>query len=501
MKTTQSENTRTAGGSDRSADVEEYELLILGSGAAGKLLSWTLAKKGMKTAVIERKYVGGSCPNIACLPSKNIIHSAEAASYFRRSEEFGITKENWKINMAAVRERKRRMVAGLVDLHLDNYKKSGTELVMGSGRFVGPKSIEVKSADGAVRVLRGKRVVINTGTHASIEATPGLREANPMTHIEALELDRVPEHLLVLGGGYVGLEFAQAMRRFGSRVTVIDRNPRLIHREDEDISSAMMELFRDEGIDVLTNTRISRVEGKSGELVKLISERDGSAMALEGTDLLVAAGRTPNTEGIGLEQAGVERTSHGYVKVNERLETTARDVWAAGECAGSPHFTHISENDFHVIADNILGGNHVTTGRQVPFCLFTDPEFARIGLSEREAEERRISYRRANIPLSAVLRARTLTDTRGFMKALIDSASERILGFSMFGAEAGEVMASVQVAMIAGLPFTALRDAIFTHPTMAEGLIALFSNVSDVNVLRSEPKVSRSLVGVEASER
>jgi pyruvate/2-oxoglutarate dehydrogenase complex dihydrolipoamide dehydrogenase (E3) component len=303
-----------------------------------------------------------------------------------------------------------------------------------------------------------------------------LREANPLTHIEALELDRVPEHLIVLGGGFVGLEFAQAMRRFGSRVTVFERNARLLHREDEDISEAMHELFRDEGIDVLTGARITRVEGKSGESVKLFADRDGSPVVAEGSHLLAAAGRTPNTEGIGLELAGVETTRGGYIKVNERLETTAPDVWAGGECAGSPQFTHISENDFHIISANISGGNRVTTGRQVPFCLFTDPEFARIGLSEREAKERNVQYRLAKIPFGVVFRARTISETRGFLKALIDTKSDRILGFSAFGAEAGEIMALVQVAMIAGLPFTALRDAIFTHPTMAEGLIALFNN-------------------------
>ncbi len=467
----------TTNSAAQSTEAEDYDLLILGSGAAGKLLAWTLSKKGMKTAVVERKYIGGACPNIACLPSKNIVHSAKVASFFRRSEEFGITKDNWKINMQAVRERKRKMVTRLVEVHLENYKNSGTELVMGSGRFVGPKTIEVRSTDGAVRLLRGKRIVINTGTRASIDATPGLREANPLTHVEALELDRVPEHLVVLGGGFVGLELAQAMRRFGSRVTVIDRNPRLIHREDEDISKAMDELFRDEGIEVLTNARITQVEGKSGDSVKLSVERGGSTMVLQCSDLLAAAGRTPNTEGIGLELAGVETASHGYIKVNEHLETTAPDIWAAGDCAGSPHFTHISENDFHIIAENFLGGHRVTTGRQVPFCMFTDPEFARIGLNEREAREGGISYRLAKIPFGVVFRAQTLSETRGFMKALIDSANDRILGFSAFGAEAGEIMATVQVAMIAGLPYTALRDAIFTHPTMAEGLIALFSKV------------------------
>jgi pyruvate/2-oxoglutarate dehydrogenase complex dihydrolipoamide dehydrogenase (E3) component len=456
---------------------EEYDLVILGSGAAGKLISWTLAKKGMKTAVVERKYVGGSCPNIACLPSKNVIHSAKVASYFRRSEEFGITKDNWKIDMTAVRERKRKMVTSLVDVHLDLYKNSGAELAMGTGRFTGPKTIEVTFADGSVRVLHGKQVVINTGTRATVEAIPGLREAKPLTHVEALELDRIPEHLLVLGGGFVGLEFAQAMRRFGSRVTLIEHNARLLHREDVDISKAMHALFRDEGIDVLTGTRVNRIERESGKSVKLIADRDGSAVVLDGSHLLVAAGRTPNTDGIGLELAGVEITSGGYIKVNERLQTTAPDVWAGGECAGSPHFTHISENDFHIISENLLGGNRVTTGRQVPFTLFTDPEFARIGLSETEAKAKGISYRLAKVPFGVVFRGQTLSETRGFMKSLIDNKSDRILGFTAFGAEAGEIMASVQVAMIAGLPFTALRDAVFTHPTMAEGLIQLFNSV------------------------
>jgi pyruvate/2-oxoglutarate dehydrogenase complex dihydrolipoamide dehydrogenase (E3) component len=460
-----------------SSKPEEYDVLILGSGAAGKLTSWTLAKKGMKTVVVERKYVGGACPNIACLPSKNVVHSAKVASYFRQSEEFGISKNNWKINMADVRERKRKMVTGLVDMHLDLYKKSGAELVMGTGRFVAPKTIEVKTADGAVRVLRGKYVVINTGTRATIDATPGLREANSLTHIEALELDRIPEHLLVMGGGFVGLEFAQAMRRFGSRVTVVEHNERIVHREDEDVSEALHALFKDEGIEIVTNARITRVEGKSGESVKLTVNRGGSVVVLEGSHLLAAAGRTPNTDGIGLELAGVETTSRGFIKVNDQLKTTAPDVWAGGDCAGSPMFTHISENDFRIIVDNILGGHSVTTGRQVPFCLFTDPELARIGLSEREAKERGVAYRLAKIPLIMVLRARTLSETRGFMKALIGK-DDRILGFTGFCPEAGEIMAPVQVAMIAGLPYTALRDAIFTHPTMAEGLIALFSSVA-----------------------
>jgi pyruvate/2-oxoglutarate dehydrogenase complex dihydrolipoamide dehydrogenase (E3) component len=376
--------------------------------------------------------------------------------------------------MSAVRDRKRKMVTGLVDMHLDIYKKTGTELVMGSGRFVGPKTIEVTLADGGTRLLHGKNVVVNTGSRTTIDHTPGLSEANPLTHIEALELDQIPAHLLVLGGGYIGLELSQAMRRFGSEVTIVERNDHLAHREDEDITQALEELCRDEGITVATNAKINRVEGKSGEWVKLHGTRNGVGVVLEGTHLLVAGGRTPNTGNIGLELAGVETTERGFVKVDERLQTTTEGVWAIGDCAGSPHFTHISFDDFRVVYDNITGGNHVTTGRQVPFCLFTDPEFARIGLSETEAKEQGIAYRLAKIPMMADLRTRTLSETRGFMKVLVDTQSDHILGFTMFGVMAGEVMATVQVAMLAGMPYTALRDAVFTHPTMPEGLIQLF---------------------------
>jgi pyruvate/2-oxoglutarate dehydrogenase complex dihydrolipoamide dehydrogenase (E3) component len=296
---------------------------VLGSGEAGKYIAWTQAKNGKRVAVIERKYVGGSCPNIACLPSKNVIQSAKVASYFRRSEEFGITKDNFRINMSAVRDRKRRMVDGLIQLHLDNYKQTGAELIMGSGRFVAPKTLEVALLDGGIRVLRGDKVIIGTGTRAKTEKIAGLSESNPLTHIEALELDHIPEHLLIMGGGYVGLELAQAMRRFGSRVTIIERNERLAHREDEDVSEALADLCRDEAIELVLGARVSRVEGKSGQSVRLQLMRAGSEIILEGTHLLVAIGRVPNTEGIGLELAGVEVSDGGYIKVNEQLETTA----------------------------------------------------------------------------------------------------------------------------------------------------------------------------------
>ena len=464
----------------KKTEPEEYDLVVLGSGAGSKSAAWTLAKEGQRVAVIERKYIGGSCPNIACLPSKNIIHSSKVASYFRRGAEFGIFADSFTVDMSAVRDRKRRMVSGLVDLHRDIYTKSGAELILGSARFIGPRTVEATLPDGTSRQLRGTNVIIGTGTRAALEPIPGLADAQPLTHVEALELDEIPEHLLVIGGGYVGLELSQAIHRFGSKVSVIERNGRLVDQEDEDITEALHSLFADEGIDIILNARARKISGKSGESVRVIIEQNGVENTLEGTHLLVAAGRTPNTEGMGLELAGVELTDHGYVKVNERLETTAPGIWAVGEVAGSPKFTHISYDDFRVVRANIAGGKHVTTGRQVPFCLFTDPEFARVGLSEKQAKRQGIAYRLFKIPMEAVLRARTLSETRGFLKALVETDGDRILGFTAFSVDAGDIMSSVQIAMIAGLPYTALREAILAHPTLVEGLGPLFSSVPSV---------------------
>jgi pyruvate/2-oxoglutarate dehydrogenase complex dihydrolipoamide dehydrogenase (E3) component len=459
---------------------EEYDIVIIGSGTGSKLIAWTFGGMGQRVAVVEKKYVGGSCPNIACLPSKNIIHTAQVASYVRRSKEFGITTDGFKVDMSAVRERKRKMVSGLVETHLGEYKGSGSELIMGTGRFVGPRTVEVTLADGSKRQLRGTNVVIGTGTHAAIDSTPGLAEAQPLTHIEALELGEVPDHLLVIGGGYIGLELAQALRRFGSNVTVIDRNGRLLHREDDDVTEALGELFTDEGIETVFNARIKKVSGKSGQSVSVVVEQGGKETTIEGTHLLVATGRVPNTKDLGLELAGVELTDRGYVKVNERLQTTAPGVWAVGEVAGSPQFTHISEDDFRVFHDNVLGGNHVTTGRLVPFCLYTDPEFARVGLNEKEAQARGVAYRLFKVPMAAVLRARALVEHRGFLKALVGADDDRILGFTGFGAGAGEIMSAVQIGMVGGLPYTALRDAAIAHPTLVEGLHSLFYSVPSV---------------------
>ena len=343
--------------------------MILGGGTGSTIAAWTFAAEGKRVAVVDRKYIGGSCPNIACLPSKNIIHSAKVASYFRRSKEFGITDQGYAIDMSGVRDRKRKMVTGMNEMYLENYRKTGAEFIFATGRFIAPKTVEATLHDGTTRQLQGINVIVSTGTRASLAAIPGLSEAQPLTHIEALELDEVPEHLLVIGGGYVGIELSQAMRRFGSHVSVIDPNKRLMSKEDEDVCEALRSLLEDEGIEIHLNAQIKRVSGKSGQSVNIVVDQHGAVDVLKGTHLLVAIGRIPNTEGLGLELAGIELTDRGYIKVNERLQTTAPGVWAIGEVAGSPQFTHISVGDFRVVHANLTGGNRVTTGRQVPYCL------------------------------------------------------------------------------------------------------------------------------------
>jgi pyruvate/2-oxoglutarate dehydrogenase complex dihydrolipoamide dehydrogenase (E3) component len=457
---------------------EQFEVLILGSGQGGKLLAWQMARSGRRTAVVERRWIGGSCPNIACLPSKNEIWSAKVAHLAQHAAQFGtMITGPVRTDMAKVRQRKRDMVDREIALHLQNYKTSGAELIMGTGRFVAPKTLEVHLNDGGTRALAGDQVFLNIGTHAAIPSVPGLEAARPLTHIEALELDYLPSHLVVLGGGYVGLEMAQAYRRFGSRVTVIESGPQLMTREDPDVADEMQRLLSDEGIQILMAGETLDVHGRSGEEVSVNVRTPSGEQKIEGSDILVAAGRVPNTAGIGLEEAGVALDGHGYIRVNERLETTASNVWAIGECAGSPQFTHISVDDFRIIRDNLAGGKCSTRDRLVAYCMFTDPPLARVGLSEGEAQHQGVTARVARLPTSAVLRTEATDETQGFMKALVGGSDDRILGFTMIGAEAGEVMAAVQTAMLADLPYPRLRDAALAHPTMAEGLGSLFSNV------------------------
>jgi pyruvate/2-oxoglutarate dehydrogenase complex dihydrolipoamide dehydrogenase (E3) component len=465
---------------------EQYEVLVLGSGAGGKLIAWHMAQSGRRTAVVERRWIGGACPNIACMPTKNQIASARAVHVARH----GAMSGSVTVDMAQVRQRKREMVERQVAKHLQIYQASGAELIMGSGRFLAPKTLEVELNDGGTRVLAAERIFLNVGTHAAISNVPGLEAARPLTHIEALELDYVPKHLILIGGGYSGLELAQTFRRFGSEVTVIDSGPRLLTREDADVSDEILRILREEGIEVLVGAELREVSGRSGDKVTLSLRTPSGERQIDGSDILVAAGRIPNTAGIGLEESGVELDGRGFIRVNERLETSAAEVWAVGECAGSPQFTHISEDDFRIIRDNLAGGNRSTRDRLVPYCLFTDPPLARVGLSEGEAARQGLDVRVAKLPMDAVLAAQATDQREGFMKALVGNSHDRILGFTMIGASAGEVMAAVHTAMLAGLSYSSLANADFAHPTMAEGLSSLFSGVPPRNAQQAKPKAA-----------
>jgi pyruvate/2-oxoglutarate dehydrogenase complex dihydrolipoamide dehydrogenase (E3) component len=465
---------------------EQIEVLVLGSGTGGKLVAWHMAQSGRRVAVVERRWVGGSCPNIACMPSKNEISSARVAHLARHGGQYGTVTGSVTVDMATVRRRKREMVERQIAQHMQLYRTSGAELIMGSGRFLAPKTLEVKLNDAGTRVLTADKIFLNVGTHAAIPKVPGLEEARPVTHVEVLEFDYLPQHLIVIGGGYSGLELAQAYRRFGSDVTVIESGPQLLAREDIDVSGEMRRILSDEGIKILVEAELLQVRGRSGDKVTLTVRTPSGERQVEGSDILVAVGRIPNTGGIGLEEAGVKIDGRGYIRVNGRLETSAPDVWAVGECAGSPQFTHISEDDFRIIRDNLAGGNRNTGDRLVPYSMFTDPPLARVGLSEGEAERQGVIVRVAKLPMDSVLGAQATDQRQGFMKTIVGDSHNRILGFTMIGASAGEVMAAVQTAMLAGLSYSTLADADFAHPTMAEGLSSLFSSVS--------PRVTKSKV-------
>jgi pyruvate/2-oxoglutarate dehydrogenase complex dihydrolipoamide dehydrogenase (E3) component len=421
------------------------------------------------------------------MPSKNEIWGARIAYLARHAAQFGTVTGSVTIDMAKVRQRKRDMVDREINAHLAPFNSSGAELVMGSGHFMGPKVLDVQLNDGGMRRLTGDKVFIDVGSHAAMPSVPGLAKAQPLTNIEALDLDYAPSHLIVLGAGYVGLELAQAYRRFGSRVTVIETGQQIMSREDPDVVEAMHRILSDEGIQFVLSAEPVAVQGRSGEGLSLTAGTPAGAQTIEASDILVAVGRVPNTAGIDLDMAGVALDARGYIRVNDRLETTAPDVWAIGECAGSPAFTHVSVDDFRIIRDNLAGGARSTGDRLIPYCVFTDPPLAHIGLSERDAQRQAIAVRVGKLPMSAVPRREATDETQGFMKVLVGANDDRILGFTMIGADAGEAVAAIQTAMLAGLPYPKLRDAVIAHLTTAEGLWPLFESVPP---RRSAPTIS-----------
>lgn len=467
------------------AEQQHYDLISLGSGEAGKYIAWTYAStQNKKCAVIERSMLGGSCPNVACLPSKNFIYSAKVAHLVGRGEEFGLASSASQVDMKKVLARKDRMMEGLMDLHRANFSKTGVEVIWGDGKFVGKKRIEVVDADGEKRVLTADTIVVSTGSRARIpDDIPGLKKALPLTHVDILNLQSAPQHLIILGGGYIGLEFAQAFRRFGSQVTVVERNKKILKNEDIDVSAFLEQTLTREGVAFCTKTTVNKVSGVSGDHVTLSCNQYGQDIILGGTHILCATGRQPNTDNIGLDIAGIKTTQQGHVIVDEHNNTSAEGMFAVGDCAGSPQFTHVGFDDFRIVRD-VLANKSDTSAerrsvRQVPFTLFTDPEVAHVGLREREARSQGIPYRLAKIPMGAFLRTRTLEEggSDGFAKALVSHEDDTILGFTAVGPHAGELLPVVQLAMKRGLPYTDIADLVITHPTMGEGLVALFSAV------------------------
>ncbi len=459
------------------SDRERYDIVILGSGQGGKLLAWNLASAGKTVAVVERQWVGGSCPAVACMPSKNEVWGARVAHLTQHAAHFGTLTGPVHTDMAKVLRRKQDMIEREIAFHLNAYKASGAELIMGAGQFVAPRTIEVALNNGGTRVLTGEQVVVNIGSRAAIPNIPGIEAAQPLTHIEALDLDYLPKHLIVLGGGYVGIEMAQAFRRFGSDVTIIEQGRQLMGREDPDVAEEMQRILKGEGIDISLASEPISVQGRSGEQITVRVRTAFGEQTIEGSDLLVGVGRIPNTAGIGLDNAGIELDARGYIRVNDRLQATAPGVWAIGECAGSPQFTHVSVDDFRIVRDNMAGRARSTTGRLVPYVMFTDPQLAHVGLSEGEAQRQGIAVRIARLPMTQVLRTEATDETQGFMKVLVSENDDRILGFTMIGSDAGEVMAAMQTAILAELPFPKLRDTAIAHLTVAEGIGPLLSNV------------------------
>jgi pyruvate/2-oxoglutarate dehydrogenase complex dihydrolipoamide dehydrogenase (E3) component len=453
---------------------ENYDAIVIGAGQAGVPLSIELAQAGRRTVLIEREHVGGTCINEGCTPTKTMVASARVAYLARRGADYGVEIGPVQVDLARVRERKRSIVESFRTGSQRRIEGTeGLDLVFGAARFVAPRTLAVNG-----RTLRADLVFINTGGRPASPEIPGLAEVGPLDSTSIMELDRVPDHLIVLGGGYIGLEFAQMFRRFGSEVTVIQRDSQLLPLEDGDIAEAVLEILREDGLNVLLDAEACRA-GRDGDGNAVVHARvaDGQR-PIVGSHVLVAAGRLPNTEHLDLPAAGIETDSRGFVRANERLETSAPGVYALGDVKGGPAFTHISYDDYRIVRDNLLGGGHRTTAdRPVPYTVFMDPQLGRIGLSERDAKRQGRSYRAASMPMSRVARALEMDEPRGLMKVLVDRETRQLLGAAVLGIEGGEIMSALQLAMMGKLPYDTIRDAVFAHPTLAESLNNLFSTL------------------------
>ena len=457
---------------------EKYDAIVIGTGQGGGPLAGKMAGAGWKTAVIEREHVGGSCVNVGCTPTKTMVASARVAYLAKRGADYGVNTGTIAIDQKIVRQRKRAIVESF-----SSGSRSGLErwdkldLIMGEASFAAPQVVIVELNDGGTRQLTADKIFINTGLRPAVPNIPGLDAVPYLDSTSIMELDAVPQHLMVLGGGYVGLEFGQMFRRLGSDVSIVERGPRLAHREDPDVCEAVENVLRDDGIELVLSSQAQQVAKTNGKLQVTLRTSEGER-TLEGSHLLVAVGRVSNADRLNLEAAGVAVDERGFIEVNERLETSVPGIYALGDVNGGPAFTHISYDDYRILRTNLLeGGNATTAGRLVPYTVFIDPQLGRVGITEQQAEEQGLNYRVAKMPMTHVARALEVDETRGLMKVVVDSVTHQMLGCAIFGMEGGEVMSMIQIAMMGRVPYTVLQNAVFAHPTLAESLNNLFGKL------------------------
>ena len=454
-----------------------YQSIVIGSGQGGTPLCRALAEAGLRTALVERSHIGGTCVNEGCTPTKTMLASGRIAYLARRGKEYGVQTGDIRIDMQRVRQRKRDIVDSFRNGSQKRLEKTANlDLIFGEARFTGPKNVSVRMRDGVQRTLSADRIFINAGARPSVPKLEGLKDVPFLDSKSIMELDSVPEHLLVLGGGYVGLEFGQLFRRLGSRVTILHSREQLLAGEDADVAEEVLAILKQDGIDVLLSSKAERVV-KSGGGIQLTVRAGQEPSVVEGSHLLTATGRTPNTDSLNVSAAGITTDERGFIKVNGKLETSVQDVYALGDIKGGPAFTHISYDDFRILLTNLIEkGSATTENRLVPYTLFIDPQLGRVGITEAEARAQNKKIRVAKMPMNYVARALEVDETRGFMKAIVDSESNQILGAAVLGIEGGEIMTMLQLAMMGHLPFTALREATFAHPTLAESLNNLFTH-------------------------
>ena len=453
-----------------------YDAIVIGTSQGGRFLPLELAKAGQRVALVERGPLGGVCVNTGCTPTKTMVASARLAYQARRGAEYGVHVGPVSVDLAAVRERKRAMVAGARQNYASRLTQDGLDLIEGEAHFTGPKAVEIALTGGGTRQISAPVIVIDTGTRPKPPAIAGAGDVRVLDSTSIMELDELPEHLIILGGGYIGLEFGQMFRRFGSEVTIVQRGARLLKIEDEDVSDEVAAILRDEGITVLTSSTPVGVESADGARLRLTIRTADGEREVEGSHLLSATGRIPNTEALAPEAAGIGINDRGFIEVDEYLQTSVPGVYAMGDVTGGPAFTHSSYDDYRILRANLIRHEKASTrGRIVPYTVFIDPQLGRAGLTEREARAQGIAVRAAKLPMSAVIRALETGETRGFMKVIVDADSGQILGCAVLGTEGGEIMTMIQVAMLGKLTYRAMGDAIFAHPLLAEGLNTLFA--------------------------